>query len=125
MALLAASAYLARRQAVSVFGRAILPEDVMRLMTLVVLTAALCFFGTFLLTALEGIPLREAAFEAVSALSTTGASLGTTSAMDTPGLLVLMALMMIDTIGSLTATLLLVMPYEGWVKVPPRRVFIG
>jgi len=125
VALLAVAAFLRRRQAVVAFGRTIPPEDVAKATALILLTFALCVLGTFLLTALDGIPLREAAFEAVSALSTTDASLGATTATGTAGRIVLIVLMLVGKLGPLTAALLLTAPKEAKVKPPPGRAFIG
>jgi trk system potassium uptake protein TrkH len=68
----------------------------------------LVLFATLLVLELtQQIPVRELAFEAVSALGTVGMSLGATGSLDFAGKIIIMAAMFIGRVGPMTLFMLL------------------
>jgi len=68
----------------------------------VVLYASVAFLALLLLIAMEEMPAWSLTFEIVSALSTTGLTVGATSGLSTAGKLIISLLMLIGRIGLIT-----------------------
>lgn len=73
-------------------------------LTTFVLYLVILFCGIMLLVAVEPFPLSDILFEAVSALSTVGLSLGITSSLSVMGKVVIIIIMFIGRIGVITFT---------------------
>lgn len=100
--LLSVLATLRRRPETEAFGRAIADATVRRAGTLLFCYAALVVAGTLLLSFSEPFPFEKVAFEAVSAVTTTGLSLGVTADLTSFGKLVVIALMFLGRVGPLS-----------------------
>lgn len=108
------------------FGRRI-PTKVQR-NAIAVLTVylGLLLLSTLLLNCVEGVAIGDALFEATSALSTAGMSLGTTRTLSSFGLVILMALMFFGRAGGLTMMYALVEHEEPrGAKYPQESVIVG
>lgn len=104
-----------------------LPDTVVRkAVGVAFLSLCIVVAAFFLLLLLEPHPPLFLMFEAVSAFSTTGLSTGITSALTTPGKLLIAVLMFAGRIGPLTLALALSDKVASRaVKLPEERVLIG
>lgn len=83
-------------------GRRIAESTQRQALTVALLGVLLVALGTFALLMLTDEPLQKVFFEAMSAFSTTGLSLGITPTLGTAGQLVIIALMYIGRVGTIT-----------------------
>jgi Trk-type K+ transport system membrane component len=79
-------------------------------LTLTGMYLAIAAIGAMLLILLEGLPLSEALFETVSALSTVGLDRNVTAALSVPGKLVVIWLMISGRVGLFSVLLTLFLP---------------
>ena len=101
--LLAVRAMYRGRDRVEAYGRTLPRRIVQASIAIFVLYAGVATLAIFLLALFDPqFPLRAHAFEAVSALSTVGLSLGTTASLSAPSKVVLCALMFLGRVGPLT-----------------------
>ena len=70
--------------------------------TLMMLYVVLLFFGTLIISGVEGLPLLDTAFECASALGTVGLTRGITPTLGTSSKLILMGFMYFGRVGALT-----------------------
>jgi len=111
-----------------IFKRRVPTVNVLRALTIIILFVLLSCIGALTLELLEPlIDSRHAAFEAVSALTTTGLSVGdTTSLLSGNGKLLLVLFMFLGRVGPFTALLFLMSREKhGQLKYPEERVIIG
>ena len=111
-----------------IFKRRIPTINVLRAFTIIILFSLLGGAGALSLQLLE--PTKELAatsFEAISALTTTGLSVGnTTSTLESGGKLMLVVFMFLGRVGPFTALLFLLgREKPGQLKYPEERVIIG
>lgn len=95
-------AVLRRQSEVVAFGRAVPKEDILRAVALLFCGLSVLALGTTALLALEPERPLAAIFEAASAFSTTGMTLGLTSKLSPASRLVVMLLMIVGRLGPLT-----------------------
>lgn len=99
-------AMLRTRHDVEVYGRTIPSPNVYRAAAVAVISLGLLSALTFVLVVVEpALPFLSLLFEAVSAFSTTGLSLGLTSSLGVAGKLVVCALMFVGRLGPFTLAL--------------------
>lgn len=113
---------------VLIFKRSVSMEIVLRAFTMMVLFLLLFAFGGIILHVImpQEIPLMESMFEAASAVTTTGMSMGITAKLTTPGKLFVIMLMIIGRLGPFTIMLFLLSREKpGQLKYPEERVIIG
>ena len=94
-------AVLGRRRDVTAFRRTVPQEDVLRAIALVWSGLSILAAGILLLLATQDLPPFALLFEAFSAFSTTGMSLGVTGELSASGRLIVMALMFVGRLGPL------------------------
>ena len=113
---------------VLIFKRSVGMEIVLRAFTMMVIFLLLFSIGGAVLHLInpEDIPLLNTMFEAASALTTTGFSMGVTSRLSAGGKLFIIMLMIIGRLGPF-AILLFLLGREkpGQLKYPEERVIIG
>ncbi|RME96472.1 MAG: hypothetical protein D6766_00635 [Verrucomicrobia bacterium] len=120
-------AMVSGRREVEVQGRALPAGVVHAALSVFVLYVAAAGLGCFLLAWTNpAIPLRDLAFETVSALSTVGLSTGITGRLDAMGRLVLCALMFIGRVGPLGLALAVFRgaPAARW-RYPQEDLLVG
>jgi trk system potassium uptake protein TrkH len=119
-------AVLRRRGEVRAFHRTVATEDVLRAAAMVVASMAVLGPAVVALLSLEQQPPLAIAFEAVSAFTTTGLSLGITPEVSRPGRMILIVLMFVGRIGPLA---LLAAFFErrdpGRFRYPQERILFG
>jgi len=119
-------AVVRREKEVRMFGREVPAEDVLRASAIAASAAAVLGLGIVALLALEPLPPFALVFEAVSALTTTGLSLGITPQLGTAGRLVVTVLMFVGRLGPLTLlTAFLVRRRGGAIRYPRESVMFG
>ena len=113
---------------VLIFKRSVEMNIVLRAFTMMVIFLLLfCIGGTVLHTLNPAeIPLLDTMFEAASALTTTGFSMGVTSKLTLGGKIFVIMLMIIGRLGPFTILLFLLSREKpGVLKYPAERVIIG
>lgn len=107
------------------FRRTIPVALVYRSAAVLVTTVVVGSVGLFLLLLTQRAPFEHLLFEVCSALGTTGLTVGATPALDTPGKLLVVALMFTGRVGPLTLVLLLGRPPQGKLGYPDAKLMIG
>ena len=125
--LLAVRAGLMGREEVTLRGRAIPPRRVFDAMTLVFVAVALFLIGMLTLSAVDGVPLLDAAFEAASAIGTVGLTVGITPGLSIPSRLIVICLMFLGRVGILSFSMALWTRSrrEPKIKRPTFNIMIG
>ncbi|MEB3198642.1 MAG: potassium transporter TrkG [Candidatus Sericytochromatia bacterium] len=90
--------------------RVVSEQQVRKAFTVVAVSLGVVVSSTILLASLEPLPFLPLLFEAVSAFSTTGLSMGITGQLSTAGKLVIIATMLIGRVGVLAILLSVVAP---------------
>lgn len=88
-------------------------------------TGAVGTAGLLLLLLTQRSTFEALLFEVCSALGTVGLSVGATGELDTPGKLIVAALMFAGRVGPLTLVLLLGQPVQGRIGYPDAKLMIG
>jgi trk system potassium uptake protein len=125
--LLALRALLAGRQRVEVFGRALPQRVLLASLAVVLLYVLAAGLGVFALALFDpGIPLKNQAFEVVSALSTVGLSTGITAQLSPGGQITLCLLMFIGRVGPISLLLSVVrMEHPTRYQYPEEDLVVG
>ena len=113
---------------VLIFKRSVSIEIVLRAFTMMVIFLLLFCIGGTVLHVLNpaGVPLLDTMFEAASALTTTGFSMGVTSKLTAGGKIFVIMLMIIGRLGPFSILLFLLSREKpGQLKYPAERVIIG
>jgi len=93
------------RNEVTVFGRELYPEDIVKAFTVFFIAGMIVLSAILLLTALEPFTVGQIVFEVSSAFGTTGLSTGITGNLSTLGKLTIIILMFIGRIGIISLLL--------------------
>lgn len=124
--LLTTRSFLAGRSTPVVFGRSIGFDTIFKALAVSFLTLMLIVCGVFLLTLTDpSLPFLAELAEVVSAVSTTGLTLGLTPHLSDAGQLVLIPLMFIGRLGPLTLAFLLTQQQPSRVSYAEGEVHIG
>ncbi len=112
---------------VQVFDRSLKWDTIRASMSIVSLALILVFAVTLLLLTLEGAPLVDCLFEAMSAFGTVGLSTGLTPDLSIPGRLLITFTMFVGRLGPLTLALAFAGPdYQGnKYNYPKESIMIG
>ena len=113
---------------VLLFNRSVGMDIVLRAFTMMVIFLLLFFVCSMILHVIcpAHIPLFDSMFEAASAITTTGFSMGVTGKLTTEGKMFVIFLMIIGRLGPFTVLLFLLgREKPGQLKYPTERVIIG
>ena len=117
---------LTRSNGVNCFGRRLTDEAVPKATLVFTINLTLAVTATFLLSAMSGTDLVDLTFEAVSAISTVGMSLGVTSGLNAAGRLIIILLMYLGRVGSLSFAMSLTNKKGSeHVRLPKEEISIG
>jgi trk system potassium uptake protein TrkH len=107
--------------------RTIAMAAVWRAVVVLIVSLAVVIVATWLLLLSDGREFSATLFEVVSALSTTGLSVGLTPELKTPGRLIIIALMFWGRLGAVTIMLVLLKTdtRKTLVKYPEEAVLVG
>ncbi len=123
--LLSVVTFLRQQQDISIFGKRIAPEIVVRSLVITTISAITLFIVIFILEAVESAPFLAVMFEAVSAFGTVGLSMGITAGLTVAGKLLICALMILGRIGPLTLAFSLARPRKQLVRYPREDIQTG
>lgn len=124
--LLAASwSYIFRRKEVVLLRRSISPQTVQKSLALLLVTSALIFVGTLLMTVFEDAPFISILFEIVSAVSTTGLTRDLTPTLSAPSQIMLTVLMFAGRLGPLTLVYSIATQKRSRVRYPETEFQVG
>lgn len=123
--LLAMVSYVRGRREVGVFNRRLEEEQLHRAAAGVTLYMTLALLGGFILLISQQFSLRDALFEAFSAMSTVGLSTGITRALSAGNRLLLILMMFCGRIGNLTILMAVAQRIPPRVRDPIEHIAIG
>jgi trk system potassium uptake protein TrkH len=123
--IMATYAFLKRHNNVSLMNRTIPQAQVMKALSLAILSIGLIFVGIFLLTILEDAPFLDIVFEVVSALGTVGLSRGLTGELSMVGEIVIILMMLIGRVGPLTFAYVIATPNPKKVTYAKTEIQVG
>lgn len=123
--LAAAWSYIRGRREIVLLRRTIAPDIVQKSLALLLVTAALAFLATLLMSIFEKAPFLDVVFEVISALSTTGATRNLTPSLSTPSHVLLLVLMFVGRLGPLTLIYSLSTQGGSRVRHPETQFQVG
>ncbi|WP_116085733.1 TrkH family potassium uptake protein [Tropicimonas sp. IMCC34011] len=123
--IIATLAFFRRRQDLTIFGRSIRGEELLKVLALTIVSMLLVMVSLFLLLIFEDASFLELAFEVSSAFGTVGLSLGATGDLTWAGKIVIMVVMFLGRVGPLTLGFFLATRTVPQVRYPEGRVFLG
>lgn len=123
--LAAVHSYIFHRKEVVLFKRSISPDTVQKSLALLLVTSALIFTGTLLMSIFEQAPFLTILFEVVSAVSTTGLSRDFTPHLSAPSQALLTILMFMGRIGPLTLVYSLATQKRSRIRYPESEFQVG
>ena len=111
---------------VVVFGKTIKTEFLKKSILIVTLNITLIILATFIVCAVDGLPLDRAVLETVSAMSTVGLTAGVTTTLSSVSKIVLMFLMFCGRVGSVSfASALLEKRVKPPISYPAESITVG
>lgn len=123
--LVATIAFFRRQTQLTLFGRSIGLEQVLKVMALTAISLILVFTGVFLLSLNYRGDFLDIAFEVASAFGTVGLSRGHTTELDEFGRAVVIAVMFLGRVGPLTLGFFLATQTAPRVRYPEGQVHLG
>lgn len=123
--ILATAAFFRRQSTLTVFGRSLGLEEVLKVMALATISVALMFSAVFIMSLTQEGPFLETSFEVVSAFGTVGLSMGQTSELDPLGRAVIMLVMFLGRVGPLSLGFFLAAQSTARIQYPAAKVFLG
>ncbi|MDD3021900.1 MAG: TrkH family potassium uptake protein [Alphaproteobacteria bacterium] len=123
--LLAVIAFFKRRNQISVFGRSLETEQILKVMALVTISLMLIITSLFLITLTNNQNFLDLLFEVCSAFGTVGLSRGITADLDGFGQTFIILIMFFGRVGPLTLGFFLATRSAPRVKYPSDQVLFG
>ncbi len=111
-----------------IFHRRIATDNIKTGFAVVIIGCIFLITGLLLLSITENLPLKDLAFEAVSAISTTGLSRGITSSLTSFGKVIIIIMMFVGRIGPITmavAFTLKTSKTNNMHELPKKRIIVG
>ncbi len=123
--LLATISYIRNTDDINIFHRRLENNTIKRAYCSTTIYIMLSILGIFLLITTQGLPVKDAAFETLSALGTVGLSTGITRELDTLSRMVIILLMYSGRVGSLTLLMAVMMGTKSKLRNPEEKIIIG
>jgi len=123
--ILAIIAFFRRSTSLNAFGRSLGFEEVMKVLSLGILSLFIVLLGSFIISISHDGNFLDMIFEVVSAYGTVGLSRGATGQLDTVGRFVIIAVMFIGRVGPLTLGFMLATRTHPRVQYPSGNVYLG
>lgn len=124
--LLAVYAIIRGREELTVLGRRISVQNILKALAVIVVSMMLVLISLILLSLIQKAPLLPLAFEVISAFSTTGASIGGTGFLGVWGKIILMVTMFVGRVGPLTIMVSLTKrSKKSKIQYPEGDIMIG
>lgn len=126
VAFLTAMSVFRRKEDADCFGRRIAEDTIKYAATILFMYAALLLFGGIAISCLEKQPILTCIFEAASAISTSGLTLGITPGLGIASRVILILLMYLGRVGGLTLVFAAVSGSRVNVsKLPKEKITVG
>lgn len=122
---MATLAFFKRRRELNMFGRALGPGEVHKVMALLTISIITILTSIFILSISTETEFLSLAFEAASAFGTVGLSMGATGLLDGWGRAVIMVLMFLGRVGPLVLGFFLATQAMPMVRYPKGQVYLG
>ncbi len=123
---LASIASARRKKDVTVYGRRIVPNDVLTATSVGTLYIMMALFAVVIISAIEPFSLKQILFEVASAENTVGVTMNLTRSFGVVSQMILMALMFVGRIGGLTLALLFLEEADAPpVLSPTEKILVG
>ena len=123
--LLTAIAYIRNSEDINIFERRLDKYALRRACCVITLYITLSVLGIFLLITAQELPVKDAAFEVMSAIGTVGLSTGVTRELNVLSRIVIIILMYSGRVGSLTLIMAVMKREEPRFRNPEERIVIG
>ena len=125
--LLATISYIRNSDDINIFHRRLEGNILKRAYCSATIYIMLSILGIFLLVATQDLPVKDAAFEALSAIGTVGLSTGITSKLNVFSRIIIILLMYSGRVGSLTLAMAIMAPLSKKIsfKNPEEKIIIG
>ncbi len=125
--LLATISYIRNSDDINIFHRRLDTDALRRAYGSATIYIVLVITGVFLMIATQGLHVKDAAFEAISAISTVGLSTGITRDLSAVSRIILILLMYCGRVGSLTLAMAIVarMKRKTNLQNPEEKIIIG
>ena len=118
-------AFLRQRQDVTVLRRTIPPIQIMKALSLTIISMLFIFLGIFILSKKKKANFLSIVFEVFSAIGTVGLSLGLTGQLSEEGRMVVIFLMIAGRLGPLTLVYLVARPQKSHIRYADVSLQIG
>nr|WP_319484957.1 TrkH family potassium uptake protein [uncultured Cohaesibacter sp.] len=122
---LATLAFFKRQTTIDVFGRRIGPEQIVKVLALVMVSLSIILTGLFVMLVYHEGRFLDVAFETLSAFGTVGLSRGITAEFDSLGRVIIMTIMFVGRVGPLTIGFLLAAQRPKRISYPAGRIYLG
>lgn len=122
---IATVAFFRRQTAISIFGRSLGVEEVMKVMALTTMSILAVLTGIFVISISHDGEFIDMAFEVTSAFGTTGLSRGATAELDGVGRCVIITMMFLGRVGPLTLGFFLATRSVPRVRYPKGHIHLG
>jgi trk system potassium uptake protein TrkH len=122
---LATIAFFRRHQELSIFGRSINADEVMKVLALTMVSLLLVMVSLFLLMVVQDGDFLRLSFEIASAFGTVGLSMGETGQLNTAGQIIVIVVMFLGRVGPLTLGFFLATRSRPRVRHPEGQVYLG
>lgn len=114
------------REHAGAFGKEFIPQQIYRALTVIMMSLAIVTAVILLLTMTEKFDFLQLLFEAVSAFSNVGLSVGITPFLTDTGLIIIIVTMFVGRLGSLTLALLMLQHQKPSIyRYPQEPITIG
>lgn len=123
--LLATVSYIRNTDDINIFNRRLESNVVKRAYCIATIYIMISIAGTFLLVGMQGIPAKDAVFETLAALGTSGMSTGTTRELNSMSRVVISLLMYSGRVGSLTLVMAVLTGKKPRVRNPQEKIIVG
>ena len=117
--------FLRRRTQVTLLNRTIPQVQVLKALSLAIISIGMIFISIFILTAIENAPFLDIVFEVVSALSTVGLSRGLTGQLSDTGEIVIIFMMIVGRVGPLSFAYFIATPKPRKVQYADAEIQVG
>ncbi|SHG86996.1 TrkH family potassium uptake protein [Marivita hallyeonensis] len=122
---LATLAFFRREDRLTIFGRSLGIEEIIKVLALTSLSLFLVLMGLFIASLTYTGDFLDLLFEVTSAFGTVGLSRGATGELDSVGRAIIMVIMFVGRLGPLTLGFFLAQKSKARVKYPDGKVFLG
>ncbi len=125
--LLATISYIRNSDDINIFHRRLESNILKRAYCSATIYIMLSVLGIFLIITTQGLPVKDVAFEALSAIGTVGLSTGITSELSTLSRIIIILLMYSGRVGSLTLAMAIMarLSKKTSFRNPEEKIIIG